>query len=75
MKKLLLLTSALCIVGSYAAAAQISVSIGEPVVAEPAYVMRPDYPSEHYDIHRHRHNDYWARKQQDERNHAHEEHR
>ena len=30
----------------------------------PGYAYAPDWPSEHYDRHRHRHNDYWARRQE-----------
>ncbi len=78
MKKIIILSSALCLLGSYSANADISVGInlGEPVYAEPVYaepvyenpgyVMAPDWPSEHYDRHRHRNNDYWAHRQQQE---------
>lgn len=74
MKKIILLSSALVLFGSYSANAEINVNVdfGSPaVVEEPVrgYIVRPDYPSEHYDIHRHRHNDYWARKQQEEHEH------
>jgi len=70
MKKILILTGALALLAGADANAQISVTFGEP-----GYEMRPDYPSEHYDIHRHRHNDYWARRQQEERAHrGHDEH-
>src|SRR5271155_218057 len=79
MKKIIILSSALCLLGSYSANADISVGInlGEPVYTEPVYaepiyenpgyVMAPDYPSYHYDHHRHPHNDYWAHHQHDER--------
>jgi hypothetical protein len=79
MKRTIILSSALCLLGSYSANADISVGInlGEPVYAEPVYenpgyVIAPDYPSYHYDHHRHPHNDYWAHRQHDER--AHNEH-
>ena len=74
MKKVILLTSALILLGSTSANAEINLNVdfGEPVYAQPVYmspgyVIRPDYPSEHYDRHRHRHNDYWARRNQEER--------
>lgn len=72
MKKIIILSGALCLLTSYSANAEISVGInlGEPVYAEPGYyAVAPDYPSEHYDHHRHRHNDYWAHRQQEERGH------
>jgi hypothetical protein len=75
MKKILILSSAMVLMTAYSANAQISVSIGEPApvyyAPEPGYVVAPDWPSEHYDIHRHRHNDYWAHRQQEERGHDH----
>ena len=75
MNKIILLSSALCLFASYPANAEVSlnVNLGEPVYyAQPyrGYVMQPDYPSEHYDHHRHGHNDYWAGRQQQEREHA-----
>jgi len=70
MKKMIILSGALYMLASQSANAQISVAIGVPVYAEPGYVaMAPDYPSEHYDIHRHRHNDYWARQPRQGRGH------
>jgi hypothetical protein len=83
MKKLLVITTALCaFAGANTAQAEISVVLGQPApayYAEPAYVpqgyvARPDWPSEHYDIHRHRHNDYWARHNINERERYEREH-
>jgi len=73
MKKIIILSGTLCLLGSYSAnATQISVAIGLPVYESPGYVIAPDYPSYHYDHHRHPHNDYWAHRQQQE--HGHNEH-
>lgn len=72
MKKILMLGSALCVLASYPASAGVAIVFNtpEPVYFyEPTrgYVIQPDYPSEHYDRHRHWHNDYWAHRQQEER--------
>ena len=75
MKNLLILTTGLCLLASYSANAQISVTLGEPMyVAPPIYYPPPvyapgyaeyyhRYPSQYYDHRRHqRHGDwsYWA---------------
>jgi hypothetical protein len=60
---------------SASANAQVSVGINlgvpvEPVYPVPTYITpAPDWPSNHYDIHRHRHNDYWAHRQQEHAEH------
>jgi len=69
MKKIIILSSALCLLGSYSANAEISVNVDFPISESPSYVIAPDYPSYHYDHHRHPHNDYWAHRQHDERDH------
>ena len=43
MKKIIILSSALCLLGSYSAnATQISVAIGMPVYAEPGFMSQED---------------------------------
>jgi hypothetical protein len=74
MKILFPLTAA-CMLVSASAWANVNVDIGIGVpVAEPVYapqpqgyVLAPDWPSLHYDRHRHFHNDYWAHRQAEER--------
>lgn len=89
MKRIIILSSALVILASasaYADSVSFGVNVGEPAYpAYPAYaaptyvepgygyVMAPDWPSEHYDRHRHRHDDYWARHEREERGRGREE--
>ena len=88
MKKILMLSSALFLLTSHAATAQISVILGEPIYVEPPVYSAPPvyapgyleynhrYPSQYYDNHRHhRQNDwaYWA-KQRREKEEEHEHH-
>ncbi len=78
MKKTIIISALCTLLAGTSANAQVSVGIGigEPaypapsypaypayVEPGPGYVVAPDWPSEHYDIHRHRHNDYWAHRQ------------
>jgi len=86
MKKIVILSAVFALLAGASANADVSVGFNfgvpvepvypEPVYVEPGpgYVIAPDYPSYHYDRHRHRHNDYWAHRQHDERMHAREEH-
>src|SRR5436190_655059 len=67
MKKIIILSSALCLLASYSANAgtTTTVIVGEPIYTpslyvSPGYRVAPPWPSEHYDIHNHRHNDYWG---------------
>ncbi len=85
MKKIILLSSAFMLLASASANADVSVGVnfGEPEYAEPiylapapvyvepgpSYVVAPDWPSEHYDRHRYRHNNYWAHREHDEHRH------
>ncbi len=87
MKKIIVFSAACMLLAGASAHAEISVGIGigEPVYAAPVvpaypmyvepgpgYVVAPDWPSAHYDHHRHAHNDYWAhRGGRGERMHAH----
>jgi len=71
MKKIIILSSALCVLASYPANAGVAIVFNEPqpvYYAEPSrgYVMAPDWPSEHYDIHRYRHNDYWSHQKRND---------
>jgi len=78
MKKIFILSSAFIMLAGASANAEVSVgiSLGGPV-AEPApmyiapaptYITPvPDWPSYHYDRHRHWHNDYWAHRHYEER--------
>ena len=89
LAKILIAGSILSFTIGYAAHAEVSfqVGIGEPGYGAPApypYYAEPyapyaaserDWPSEHYDRHRHGHNDYWAHRYQEERGRrAEEEH-
>ena len=80
LAKILIAGSVASFSAGYAAHAQVSlqVGIGEPAYVAPAPVYpyaEPyapyagayrDWPSEHYDRHRHPHNDYWAHRAHDE---------
>ena len=84
MKKIFLISTTVFLLSGYSANAQVSVTFGEPAYVAPAYpyaapygyAITSDWPSDHYDVHRHRHNDYWAHRMHDERGeHEREEHR
>jgi len=68
MKKILIVSGMFMLLASASANAEVSVGINfgepvEPVYVAPTYVEpAPDWPSYHYDRHRHRHNDYWAHR-------------
>ena len=86
MKKIIILSSAMCLLFSYSANAQVAVTFGEPLyLAPPVYYPPPvyapgyvefyhRYPSQYYDRWHHRHNDwaYWAneRRAHDNGNHG-----
>jgi len=85
MKKIILITSALVLLTGYSANAAVDLSVGigvpapgygyaQPAYVEPGYVVAPGWPSEHYDIHRHRHNDYWAARRHDDHARGHDDH-
>ena len=71
MRKIILLSSVLCVLGSYAASAQVSVTLGAPAYYPP-YVYSEGYeeyhhryPSQYYN-HRHNRNwSYWAKERRD----------
>ena len=74
MKEIFILSSALVLLTSYSASAEFAVKFNAPQPVEYAeqtrgYEIKHDYPSEHYDIHRHRHNDYWANRKQEQIDH------
>ena len=90
MKKIIMLSSALFLLSSYSADAQVSVTFGEapvyeappvyytPTVYAPSYVeYNHRYPSQYYDMHhQHRHNDmaYWSNHHRQEDARDHREH-
>lgn len=80
MKKYLILSSALCLLGSYAASAQVSVSVGQPIYVERPVVYYPPavytpgyieyhnrYPTRYYGHGRRDNLSYWARENERKR--------
>ena len=73
----LTLLTATVLLAATSAKADVSVGVtfGEPeypAYAAPGYVVAPapDWPSYHYDHHRHGHNDYWAHRRYEEHDHG-----
>jgi hypothetical protein len=72
MKKIIIVASTLCALSSFPASADSTVVVETPgvvyYVENPrGYYVDADYPSARYERHSYGHNQYWAARQQEER--------